>query len=68
MTIEQVLRAFRELEELEDGGVRLPYSPAFIVGQEAQGRIVDLESGEINIIPGDRARYAPTKEASNGMV
>ena len=60
MSINDAVRALRELRELEQSGVKLPYRPAFILKQEAQGRVVDLETGGINIIPGDKAVYRPT--------
>ncbi len=64
MSINDAAKVLQELRELQAQGMQLPYRPEFILQQEAQGRPVDLETGAINIIPGDSERHRPTAKGA----
>lgn len=59
-TIEDLVKVLEELKALEASGVRLPYSPKTILKLELGGNVVNLHSGEINIVPGANGRSRPT--------
>ena len=56
-------KALRELQELERAGLRLPWSPEFIVSQEQAGHVVDLETGAIVINGAEQRHVGPAKGA-----
>ena len=50
ITINEAVQRIQALNQFaEESGLRLPYSPGFIIGQELRGHIVDLESGSITL-------------------
>jgi hypothetical protein len=65
MSINEAVGRLQALNQFsEETGLPLPYSGRFILAQELQGRTVDLETGEINIIPGDQATFRPTAKGA----
>lgn len=60
ISINEAVRRIQALQQFaEEAGLRLPYSPGFIVGQELRGHVVDLENGAITLGVGDN-RFRPT--------
>ena len=58
-TINDLVQALQELQDLEASGIKLKYRPAFILQQEIHGNTVDLESGVIYINGANQRRQPP---------
>jgi len=60
ITINEAVQRIQALQQFsEETGVKLPFRPGFILGQELRGHVVDLESGAITL-NGAEARHAAT--------
>lgn len=60
ITISEAVQRIQALNQFaEETGVKLPFRPGFILGQELRGHVVDLESGAITL-GGANQRFRPT--------
>lgn len=62
MSLDQAVAILEELEGLQAEGVRLPYSPDFILKMELAGHVVDLDTGEIKLNEADRPQHLEVTE------
>lgn len=60
ITVNEAVQRIQALQQFaEETGVKLPFRPGFILGQELRGHVVDLETGAITL-GGAVARHAAT--------
>ena len=69
ITISEAVQRIQALQQFsEEAGVKLPFRPGFIIGQELRCHVVDLKTGVITL-GGANARHAATgrgAEVNNG--